>query len=113
KIEDSNVCPGLWCCRSIGTGVLVPTNQTCRYHGRLGSMGRVTIMSMLPSRDGRMRVTKSNFRHRFTRLFLLAATLALVSTTASAAHGRRKLAPDLSKFPMNSDGTVDVIIQFN
>jgi len=46
-------------------------------------------------------------------LFLLVATLALVSTTASAAHGRRKLAPDLSKFPTNSDGTIDVIIQFN
>jgi serine protease AprX len=60
-----------------------------------------------------MKVTKLDFRSRCERLFLLAATLALVSTTALAANGRHKLAPDLSGFPVNSDSTVDVIIQFN
>src|SRR5258708_5379042 len=85
--------------------------QTCRCVGGMGLL--MTVVSKLPSRDGRMKATKSNFRTRVKQLFLLAATLALVSTTAPAAGGRHKLAPDLSGFPVNSDGTVDVIIQFN
>src|SRR5437899_3448014 len=62
------------------------------------------------------------------RLFLLAvvAVLLLVPMTAEAAGGRQsvmpdvqstrghhKMATDLADFPLNSDGTVSVIIQFN
>jgi serine protease AprX len=43
---------------------------------------------------------------------LLPAFVLFLSTAAAAAnHG--KIAPDLGSFPVNADGTVDVIIQFN
>ena len=48
--------------------------------------------------------------------FLLAAILTLGSLAALAAPNagaNHKLAPDLANFPVNADGTVDVIIQFN
>src|SRR5262249_128417 len=44
---------------------------------------------------------------------LLAAALLLLSTVAASAERHPKIAPDFSNFPVNSDGTVDVIIQFN
>jgi serine protease AprX len=49
------------------------------------------------------------------RVFSLA-TIFLVLTASLFAQGPnegRKLAPDLANFPMNADGTIDVIIQFN
>jgi len=60
-----------------------------------------------------MKATKFKVRIQCKKLLLLAVTLALISTTALAASGRHKLAPDLSGFPVNPDGTVDVIIQFS
>src|SRR5262245_36297168 len=79
-----------------------------------------------------MRFEKTNFTTEpsssWLRFFLLAvvAALALVPMTAEAAGGRQsvlpdvqgtrghhKMAADLANFPLNSDGTVSVIIQFN
>src|SRR5215467_1762350 len=48
---------------------------------------------------------------KFTRGLLLA--IVLVASTAATAAGRSKIAPDLKNFPVHTDGTVDVIIQFN
>lgn len=47
----------------------------------------------------------------FARGLVLAAALALGTTTASAG-GHGKIASDLANFPQHRDGTVDVIIQF-
>ena len=46
-------------------------------------------------------------------LLALAVILTLVPAAAFAGNGHRKLAADLSNFPVNADGTVSVIIQFN
>lgn len=48
-------------------------------------------------------------------LFLLVAVagLTLVPAVTHAQSGHSKLAADLANFPLNSDGTVNVIIQFN
>jgi len=61
-------------------------------------------------------------RSTWLRFFLLAvvATLVLASATLSAKAGPKasgpnahsKLAADLANFPLNSDGTVNVIVQF-
>src|SRR5579871_3036062 len=73
-----------------------------------------------------MRFKNNNFatEHRSTwlRFFLLTvvATLVLVPVTLNAqvgpktsgANAHSKLAADLANFPLNSDGTVDVIVQF-
>src|ERR1700727_301626 len=62
---------------------------------------------------------------RFFHFFAVVLALALVPMTAEAQSGRQiltpavqnirghKLAADLANFPLNSDGTVSVIIQFN
>jgi serine protease AprX len=62
---------------------------------------------------------------RFFHFFAVVLALALVPITAEAQSGRQiltpavqnirghKLAADLANFPLNSDGTVSVIIQFN
>ena len=62
---------------------------------------------------------------RFFHFFAVALALTLVPITAEAQSGRQiltpavqnirghKLAADLANFPLNSDGTVSVIIQFN
>src|ERR1051325_8594842 len=62
---------------------------------------------------------------RFFYLFALAAlTLAAVTAEAEggrqlvtpdvqAVRGHHKLSADLADFPLNADGTVNVIIQFN
>jgi serine protease AprX len=62
---------------------------------------------------------------RFFHFFAMVLALALVPITAEAQSGRQiltpavqnirghKLAADLASFPLNSDGTVSVIIQFN
>src|SRR5215471_12281324 len=52
------------------------------------------------------------------RFLLLGAVILLCSAAgfAGPGHGNNQysnLAPDLSSFPTNPDGTVDVIIQFN
>jgi serine protease AprX len=56
-------------------------------------------------------------RHRFWlfHFALFAAILTLSPMAAQAAPGKggHKLAADLANFPVNADGTVDVIIQFN
>src|SRR5215467_6115240 len=49
---------------------------------------------------------------KITRGGLLLA-IVLVASTAATAAGRAKIAPDLQNFPVHTDGTVDVIIQFN
>jgi serine protease AprX len=49
---------------------------------------------------------------KFTLGGLLLAIVLFASTGATAA-GRGKIAPDLKNFPVHTDGTVDVIIQFN
>src|SRR5262245_31471268 len=46
------------------------------------------------------------------RLLTAAMLLALVPASALADGGYKKLAADLATFPVNSDGTVSVIIQF-
>jgi serine protease AprX len=43
----------------------------------------------------------------------LAAVLLIFAATAFAQGSHRKLAADFANFPTHSDGTVDVIIQFN
>jgi serine protease AprX len=43
----------------------------------------------------------------------LLLAIVLLASTAAAAGGRGKIAPDLTNFPVHPDGTVDVIIQFN
>ncbi|HZI57733.1 MAG TPA: S8 family serine peptidase, partial [Verrucomicrobiae bacterium] len=60
-------------------------------------------------------VTKqSPLRLRFFYLFSFVMALTLVPVTAQAEIGRQhKLAADLANFPVNADGTVSVIIQFN
>src|SRR5579871_1875706 len=54
---------------------------------------------------------------RFFHLFVVMLAFALgsmFSMTAEAQSGRgHKLSADLANFPLNSDGTVSVIIQFN
>jgi serine protease AprX len=56
-------------------------------------------------------------RHKFWlfHFALVAAILTLSPMAAQAAPGKggHKLAADLADFPVNADGTVDVIIQFN
>ncbi|HEY7406116.1 MAG TPA: S8 family peptidase [Candidatus Angelobacter sp.] len=50
------------------------------------------------------------------QLLVIGVTLTLVSTAAQASNGRGahgKFSADLSGFPVNPDGTVSVIIQFN
>jgi serine protease AprX len=49
---------------------------------------------------------------KFTLGGLLLVIVLFASTGATAA-GRGKIAPDLKNFPVHTDGTVDVIIQFN
>ena len=77
-----------------------------------------------------MRFNKNNLATIHQRLqwswffhFLLAATLTLSPMAAQAAGGRKlastdvpkgkKFAADFNGFPLNADGTVNVIIQFN
>ncbi|HEY1936871.1 MAG TPA: S8 family peptidase [Candidatus Angelobacter sp.] len=71
-----------------------------------------------------MRTDKTNFateqNSSWIQLFLLAvvATLILGSTAAIAQTSKTggvhaKMAADLANFPLNADGTVSVIIQFN
>src|ERR1700686_4572370 len=71
-----------------------------------------------------MRFEKTNFAPKQSssqlRFFLLAvvAILILVPMAAQAqsshiARGHQKLSADLANFPLNADGTVSVIIQFN
>jgi hypothetical protein len=50
---------------------------------------------------------------RFFYLFAFLLALTLVPMTAQAERGRHKLSADLADFPVNADGTVSVIIQFN
>lgn len=55
-------------------------------------------------------------RHKLKWLFhllALALVLAAVPAVAHARSGHGKLAADLANFPVNPDGTVNVIIQFN
>ncbi|HKV95659.1 MAG TPA: S8 family peptidase [Candidatus Angelobacter sp.] len=55
-------------------------------------------------------------RHKLKWLFhllALALVLALAPAAAHARGGHGKLAADLTNFPVNPDGTVNVIIQFN
>ncbi|HZS25842.1 MAG TPA: S8 family peptidase [Candidatus Angelobacter sp.] len=55
-------------------------------------------------------------RHKLKWLFhllALALVLAVVPAAAHARSGHGKLSADLSNFPVNPDGTVNVIIQFN
>ena len=73
-----------------------------------------------------MRLKNNNFateqRSTWLRFFLLAvvATLLLAPAILSAQAGPKvsgpnvhsKFAADLANFPLNSDGTVDVIVQF-
>ncbi len=58
---------------------------------------------------GKTKEKRGWFLHAFR---LLAAALLLLSTVAASAERHGKIAADFSKFPVNSDGTVDVIIQF-
>jgi len=56
-------------------------------------------------------------RFRLIRFLLLAtvATLILAPGTAGAQNskaGHQKFSADLTNFPLNADGTVNVIIQF-
>ncbi|MGC2696408.1 MAG: S8 family peptidase [Candidatus Angelobacter sp.] len=51
--------------------------------------------------------------HWLSYLLAVAVVLALVPAAAYAGNGHPKLAADLSNFPVNADGTVSVIIQFN
>lgn len=53
--------------------------------------------------------------HWLFRLILIFAMVLLGASTGFAgnANSHRHLAPDLTGFPVNPDGTVDVIIQFN
>src|SRR5689334_19203814 len=46
-------------------------------------------------------------------LFAAILTLSPMAAQAAAGKGGHKLAADLANFPVNADGTVDVIIQFN
>jgi len=62
--------------------------------------------------------TKSKGAARFWRLHLIAAMLLLTFvSTAFAVSGKGKhgpkAAPDIDNFPVNPDGTVSVIVQFN
>jgi len=63
-----------------------------------------------------MKVDKQNRGKRNTswlvQLLTAAMLLALVPASALADGGHKKLAADLATFPVNSDGTVSVIIQF-
>ncbi|HKR95242.1 MAG TPA: S8 family serine peptidase, partial [Candidatus Angelobacter sp.] len=54
-------------------------------------------------------------RHKLKWLFHLLALALVLAVVPAAAHarGHGKLAADLSNFPVNPDGTVNVIIQFN
>ena len=53
------------------------------------------------------------FRLLYCLLFAAILTLSpMAQAAAGSAHGQ-KLAADLANFPVNPDGTVDVIIQFN
>ena len=63
--------------------------------------------------------SRTDKRFRLIRLLLLAtaAVLILASATAGAqsnkaANGHQKFSADLTNFPLNADGTVNVIIQF-
>lgn len=49
----------------------------------------------------------------FVHLLAVAVVLMLVPAAARAGGGHQKLSADLSSFPVNADGTVSVIIQFN
>src|SRR5215470_14575350 len=70
--------------------------------------------------------TKQGSRWHQTFVLAVVAALALIPTTVEAAGGRQFTAPDtpaarghqkmsadLAGFPLNADGTVSVIIQFN
>src|SRR5690242_6533022 len=46
-------------------------------------------------------------------LLAIAVMLTLIPAGAQAEGGHKKIAADLSGFPVNADGTVSVIIQFN
>src|SRR5262249_25828154 len=63
-----------------------------------------------------MKVDKQNRVKRKTswlaRLLTAAMLLTLVPASTPAEGGNKKLAADLATFPVNSDGTVSVIIQF-
>ena len=52
-------------------------------------------------------------RYRQARLFALAAILFIFAMTGFAQGQGHKVASDFASFPVNPDGTVDVIIQFN
>jgi serine protease AprX len=59
-------------------------------------------------------ITGQKLRWLFHLLLAMAVMLTLIpAATAQAAGGHKKLAADLSSFPVNDDGTVSVIIQFN
>jgi serine protease AprX len=66
-----------------------------------------------------MRFKNQDFARRQSswlfHLLAVAVVLALVPAAAQASNGHRngKLSADLSNFPINPDGTVSVIIQFN
>jgi serine protease AprX len=85
------------------------------------------LYQKLPEQKIDMRFEKNNSatEHslRWLRFFLVAvvAILVLVPVTVSAqaaptvpaANGHGKLSADLANFPLNADGTVSVIVQFN
>jgi serine protease AprX len=59
-------------------------------------------------------VTRQKLRWFIDLLLAMAVVLTLIpAATAQAGPGQKKLAADLSNFPVNADGTVSVIIQFN
>jgi serine protease AprX len=64
-----------------------------------------------------MKFDKQNLEKRksswLSRLLAAVMLLTLVPAAALAGGGHKKLAADLASFPVNSDGTVSVIIQFN
>lgn len=63
-----------------------------------------------------MRFENKNFNKYqkwFFHLLAVAMTFALIPAVAHAKGGHAKLSADLSGFPVNPDGTVNVIIQFN
>ncbi len=62
--------------------------------------------------DKRKSVTGQKLRWLF-HLLAIAVMLTLIPAAAHAGGGHKKLADDLSTFPVNADGTVSVIIQFN